>query len=290
MRRQTGTPTVRLRRLAAELRRLRSVAELTRERVSEQTGINEVTLYRIETAHARPQLRTLKAMLDVYEMTDEQRAALVDLCKNAAAQDWIVPYRDELSGAYSAYISFEDEASALRNYESLFLPGLLQTEDYAHAVIQGCLPTATKNAIQIRTKARMTRQTVLTKDNPVSLWAIVDEAALRRVVGGPTVMHAQLVHLAKAITAPQITFQVVPYRAGAHPGMPGQFVVLEFADAEDADLVYVDTLAGDLFVEKDKDIKNYRAMFEQLVAVALSPAESATMVNEIANDLKGRPT
>jgi transcriptional regulator with XRE-family HTH domain len=276
--------------LAAELRRLRSVAELTRERVSERTGINAVTLYRIETAHARPQLRTLKAMLDLYEMTDEQRASLVDLCKNATAQDWTIPYREELSAAYSAYLSFENEASALRTHQVLHLPGLLQTEDYARAAIQGGLPMATKDDIQIRAKARMTRQQVLAKENPVSLWAVVDEAALHRVIGGPPIMRAQLLHLANAIAEPHITFQVIPYRIGAHAGMAGQFTILEFADAEDADLVYIETIAGDLFAEKDKDIRNYRAMFENLVAVALSPTESATMVEDIANNLKGRRT
>ncbi|MGH3761891.1 helix-turn-helix domain-containing protein [Actinophytocola sp.] len=274
--------------MATELRRLRSVAGLTREQVRDRTGINDVTLYRIETAHARPQLRTLNAMLALYEVSDEQRANLIDLCKNATAQDWTVPYRDELSAAYSAYLSFENEASALRNYESLHLPGLLQTEDYTRAVIQGGLPTATTDDIQIRAKARTTRQQVLTKENSVSLWAIVDEAALHRVVGGPPVMRDQLTHLANAVTAPHITFQVIPYRVGAHPGMLGPFTVLEFADAEDTDLVYVETIAGDLFAEKDKDIKNYRAMFENLVAVALSPAESATMVEDVANSLKGR--
>lgn len=271
------------------MRRLRSVAGLTRERVSDQTGINAVTLYRIETGHARPQLRTLTAMLDVYDLTDEQRANLIDLCKEATTHDWIALYRDELSNAYSAFISFESEASAHRNYESLFLPGLLQTEDYARTLMQQTqrgLPTA--NAVEIRVKARMTRQMLLTKDNPMSLWSVVDEAAMRRVVGGPTVMRDQLVHLASAITAPHITFQVIPFRIGAHPGMAGQFALLEFADIEDPDLVYVDTLAGDLFVEKAEEVKSYRAMFEQLVAVALSPAESATMVNEIANDLDGR--
>lgn len=282
------TPTVRLRRLATELRRLRSAAKLTREQVRDRTGINDVTLYRIETAHARPQLRTLNAMLDVYEVSAEQRANLLDLCKNATAQDWTLPYRDELSAAYSAYLSFENEASALRNYESLFLPGLLQTEKYARAVIRGTLPMATKDDIQIRAKARMTRQQLLTRDDSLSLWAVVDEAALRRVVGGPAIMREQLAHLADAITAPHITFQVIPYRVGAHPGMAGQFTVLEFADEEDADLVYIDTIAGDLFAEKDKEIKNYRAVFENLVAVAVSPDESAILIDEIASDLKGR--
>lgn len=267
---------------------MRSAAELTREQVSDRTGINDVTLYRIETAHARPQLRTLKAMLDTYEVTDEQRAYLVDLCKNATAQDWTIPFRDELSAVYSAYLSFENEASALRTYQSLHLPGLLQTEDYARALIQGGLLAATKDDIQIRAKARMTRQQVLAREDPLSLWAIVDEAALHRFVGGPPVMRDQLAHLADVITEPHITFQVIPYRVGAHPGMLGQFTVLEFADDEDADLVYIETIAGDLFAEKDKDIKNYRTMFEILVAVALSPAESATMVKDVANNLKGR--
>jgi transcriptional regulator with XRE-family HTH domain len=280
-------PTVRLRRLAAELRRLRNVADLTRENVSDKTGINNATLYRIETSRARPQMRTLTSLLHLYEVDQEQRQYLADLCREAATQGWLRPYHAELPEEYTAYISFEGEAHGVRNYESLFIPGLLQTEDYARAVIRGVLPSATDDEVEDRVRARMERQGVLAKATPLKMWVVVDEATLRRVVGGITVMHDQLVRLAEAVKAPNITFQVISFSAGAHPGMPGQFIVLDFADPLDTDLIYIDSMAGDLFLESDADIARYRAVFDNLVAVALSPNDSVALVSEIASTLKG---
>jgi len=273
--------------LAAELRRLRKVADLTREDVSDRTGINNATLYRIETARARPQMRTLTSLLNLYEVDQEQREYLTGLCREATTQGWLRPYHSELPEEYTAYISFEDEAQTARNYESLFMPGLLQTEDYARAVIRGVLPSATDDEVEDRVRARMERQGVLTKATPLKLWAVVDEAALRRVVGGSEVMRGQLDHLANIVKAPNVTLQVISVEAGAHPGMPGQFIVLDFADAVDTDLIYIDSMAGDLFLESDADIARYRAVFDHLVAVALSPNDSAALVAEIASKLKG---
>jgi transcriptional regulator with XRE-family HTH domain len=279
-------PTVRLRRLAAELRRLRKVADLTRDDVSEHTGINNATLYRIETARARPQMRTLTSLLHLYEVDQEQRGYLTALCRDATTQGWLRPYHSELPEEYTAYISFEDEAQSARNYESLFMPGLLQTEDYARAVIRGVLPSATDDEVEDRVRARTERQGVLTKTAPLKLWAVVDEAALRRVVGGRDVMCGQLDHLAKTVKAPNITLQVISFEAGAHPGMPGQFIVLDFADPMDTDLIYIDSMAGDLFLESDAEIARCRAVFDHLVAVALSPNDSAALVAEIASTLE----
>lgn len=280
-------PTVRLRRLAAELRRLRKGADLTREAVTDKTGINNATLYRIETARARPQMRTLIGLLNLYEVDDEQRSYLTSLCRDASQQGWLRPYHSELPEEYTAYISFESDAQSARNYESLFIPGLLQTEDYARAVIRGVLPSATDAEVEDRVRARIERQEVLTKGTPLKLWAVLDEAALRRVVGGPAVMRAQLDHLVSAAKAPNVTFQVIRFGAGAHPGMPGQFITLDFSDPMDTDLIYVDTLAGDLFLESDADVARYRAVFDNLVAVALSPNDSVALVADIASELKG---
>src|SRR5271165_2048290 len=177
-------PTVRLRRLAAELRRLRSAAQLSRENVEEQTGINEGTLYRLETARARPQRRTLMTLLDLYGADDPLRSDLLAIAQGADNQGWLRPYHSELPEEYAAYISFEAEARAVRNYESLFIPGLLQTEGYARAVITGTLPMASETEVEQRVQARMERQELLRGDNPLELWAILDEAAIRRMVGG----------------------------------------------------------------------------------------------------------
>lgn len=280
-------PTVRLRRLAAELRRLRKGADLTREAVTDKTGINNATLYRIETGRARPQMRTLTGLLNLYEVDDEQRAYLTSLCRDASQQGWLRPYHSDLPEEYTAYISFESEAQGVRNYESLFIPGLLQTEDYARAVIRGVLPAATDTEVEDRVRARIERQEVLTKDAPLKFWAVLDEAALRRVVGGPAVMRAQLDQLASAAKAPNVTFQVIRFGAGAHPGMPGQFVLMDFIDPMDTDLIYIDSMAGDLFLESDADISRYRTIFDNLVAVALSPNDSVSLVAGIASELKG---
>ncbi|MGQ0772969.1 MAG: helix-turn-helix domain-containing protein [Pseudonocardiales bacterium] len=280
------TPTVRLRRLAAELRRLRGTADLSREVVSAQTGINYATLYRIETARARPQLRTLATLLTLYGVEAEQRDYLTILCRDAAEQGWLRPYHSDLPEQYTAYISFEAEAAGVRNYESMFIPGLLQTEDYARAVIRGVLPMASPQKIDDRVQARIERQQVLTKDSPLKLWAIVDEAALRRLVGGAEVMRAQLRHLLDSTSSPHITFQVIPYGAGAHAGMPGAFVVMDFTDPMDTDLIHIDSMAGDLFLESDADIKRYNFIFDNLRAIALSPDSSATQIAEVANETR----
>jgi hypothetical protein len=226
-------------------------------------------------------------LLYLYEVDQEQREYLTGLCREATTQGWLRPYHAELPEEYTAYISFEDEAQGVRNYESLFVPGLLQTEDYARAVIRGVLPSASDDEVEDRVRARMERHGVLTKAAPLKMWAVLDEAALRRVVGGTDVMSCQLDHLAKVIKTPNVTFQVIPFGAGAHPGMPGQFVLMDFADPVDTDLIYIDSMAGDLFLESTADVARYRTVFDNLVAVALSPNDSAALVAEIASKLKG---
>jgi transcriptional regulator with XRE-family HTH domain len=280
-------PTVRLRRLAAELRKLRTEASLTREEVSEQTGINTATLYRIETAKVRPQRRTLIALLDRYGVTDEtQRADLVDLSKQASELGWLRAYESELPEQYGAYIAFESEARSVRNYESLFVPGLLQTEDYARAVIHGVLPLASDEEVERRVEVRMQRQASLRKKDPLQLWAIVDEAVLRRRVGGPDVMASQLEALVASAALPHVVLQVIPFETGAHAGMPGSFVVMDFADVADPDLVYIDSMAGDLFLEREPDVRRYSATFEHLRAAALNPADSVATVRRARDDIK----
>ncbi|KKK07008.1 helix-turn-helix transcriptional regulator [Micromonospora sp. HK10] len=276
-------PTVRLRRLAAELRSLRAAAGLTRDEVSEQTGINPATLYRIETAKVRPQRRTLMAMLDKYGVTDEdKRSELIALSRQAAQLGWLQAYESELPELYTTYISFEAEARSVRNYESLFVPGLLQTESYARAVIRGVLPLASDADVQARVEARMQRQESLRKTEPLRLWAILDEAVLHRLTGGPAVMAEQLDALVSAAGQPHVTLQVIPFTSGAHAGMPGSFVVMDFPDPADPALVYVDSMAGDLFLEREADVRRYTSTFEHLRATALDPTSSIKLIQEHA--------
>lgn len=272
------TPTVRLRRLAAELRSLRATSGLTRETVVERTGINVATLYRIEHGRVRPQTRTLRTLLDLYGADPSQQAELVALLRDARQRGWLHAYQSELPEHYTTYIGFEGEAHSVWNYESLFVPGLLQTEEYARAVIRGGLPHASRDEVERRVEVRMERQALLHNDNPLNLWSIFDEAALRRQVGGLEVMQAQFRYLVEASELPHVTFQVIPFDAGAHPGMPGSFILLQFGDPAIPDVIYVDTMAGELFLEEVADVRRYKLVFEHLRAVAASPEASLSLV------------
>lgn len=279
------TPTLRLRRLAAELRRLRADAGLTREDVFERTGINEATLYRIELARARPQARTLMALLTLYDVDDDGRAELQALSKQAAEQSWLQSFPDELPEPYRAYISFEGDATSLLNYECLFVPGLLQTEEYAQAALQRGTPTATREEIERLVQARMSRQAVLAKDPPLRLWTIVDEAALHRIVGSRDVMRAQLERLTEAAELPNVTLQVLPYEVGGHPGMAGSFAILSFNEPLAGDVIYIESQAGDLFLESETDLNRFGGIFEYLRALALPPDESTALIRRIAREM-----
>lgn len=277
-------PTIRLRHFAAEILRLRKEANLTRDDVAEQTNINSATLYRVETARVRPQVRTVITLLDLYCVEKEQQDQLLALLRESGQRGWLQSFEGKLSDQYASYISFESEAEAVWNYESLFIPGLLQTEGYARSVISGTLPEASKKEIEALVQARMKRQGVLTQPNPLKLWAIIDEAAIRRRVGSENQRAEQLAKLQELADYPNITLQVIPFNAGAHPGMPGSFVVMRFAEAVGPDVVYIDSMAGDLFLEEVADVNRYKVVFEHLRAVALSPSASAELVAQVATE------
>ena len=279
-----SSPSVRLRRLAAQLRELREAAGLTQEEVSERTGKDRSTLYRLESAQQRPQKSTLIQLLDLYGAAEPRRSELLTLLREASQRGWMRPYRSELPDVYSDYIGFEDEARSIANYESLFVPGLLQTEAYARAQLRGTLPNASEAEIESRVAARLERQPVLAKNDAPKLWAIMDEAALRRLVGGRDVMRGQAAHLLEARTLPNVTIQVIPYGAGAHPGMDGSFVILEFPDPDDPSIVYVESAAGGLFLEQDAEIRRYMLMFEHLRAAASGLDATAALLEAIASE------
>lgn len=277
--------TVRLRRLAAELRQLRKIAELTREQVNEQTGINVATLYRIETARVRPQARTLTSLLDAYRVAEPKRSELRTLLKQAATRGWLHTIASDLPERYASYIEFESEAREVLNYECLFIPGLLQTERYTRAAVTSNLPESSREDVESRVETRMRRQAALTKEQPLKLWAIVDEAAIRRVVGGREVMREQLDHLLEITELPNVHLQVIPFDAGGHPGMTGSFVVMHFGEAVGPDIVYIESHAGDIFLEEEADVARYNVASTHLRAGALSPKASASLVAAAAEAL-----
>jgi hypothetical protein len=164
----------------------------------------------------------------------------------------------------------------------LFVPGLLQTGDYARAALQRGLPTATRDETQRLVEARMSRQAVLTRDPPLRLWTIMDEAVLHRPVGGRDVMNVQLEHLASAAELPHVTLQVLPYDVGGHPGMAGAFAILRFGEPSANDVVYIESQASDLFLESQTDVNRFTAIFEHLRAQALPPEASVSFIQRIA--------
>jgi hypothetical protein len=184
------------------------------------------------------------------------------------------------------YVELEDEARTVLNYETSFAPGLLQTEDYAR--VRGVLPEATHAEVNSRVKVRMRRQEVLTRDNAARFWAIVGEGALRHRVGGVDVMRRQMLRLAEAVDEPNITLQVLPFAAGAHPGMLGSFHVLRFGQDELPDVVYIDSMAGDLFLDGPADVERYTVTFEHLCAIALSPEGSIGLITKLADSWEDR--
>ena len=213
MPRQRSWPSVRLRRLAAQLRELRADSGMTQEDVSERTGIDRSTLYRLEGAQQRPQRSTLIQLLDLYRVEEQRRGEMLTLLREAGQRGWLQQYRSELPEAYSDYIGFEDEARSISNYESLFIPGLLQTEDYARALIRGTVPYISNEEMENRVSARMARQTLLDREDSPKLWTIMDEAAVRRLVGGRQIMRTQLNRLNEAASRPNVTLQVIPFDA-----------------------------------------------------------------------------
>ncbi|WP_216901459.1 helix-turn-helix domain-containing protein [Nocardia alni] len=279
--------TVQLRRLAFLLHEMREEAQVSKEMVSSRTGINVTTLYRIETAQARPQRRTLMTMLDLYQVDDERRNDVLQLLQEAQKPGMSRPFEQAVSEVYAAYINFETEALSARLFQTSFIPGLLQTERYAWAVLDTAMPKVESSVIEQRLRARVERAKILTRDTePLELWVVLDEAAVRRVVGGPDVMREQLGRLTDECDKRNVILQVLPFDAGAHPAMVGSFVILDFKALADPELVYVEGIAGDDIVEGHNEIRRFGVMFDQLRAMALSPRDSAALIADAAYRLR----
>ncbi|MQY21225.1 helix-turn-helix domain-containing protein [Nocardia macrotermitis] len=280
---------IHLRRLAAELLSLREAAGLNRQQVQDATKISDVTLYRIEEAVTRPQQRTLLALMDLYRANDAERELLTSLFKDSTKRGLLLPYHHDLPEPYNTYISLEDQAEQLRAFEPLVIPGLLQTEQYAHALIAESDSEAGAEKIDSYVRSRLDRQQRLGGERPLKLWAIIDEPAIRRIVGSSDITRAQLRRLVQAATLPNVTVQIIPFDSGGHPGMRGSFALMDFPEAEGPEVVYLDTMAGQIFVEEQGQVKRYNEQFVQLAAIALSPAKSSKLVAQLADSLDEIP-
>lgn len=274
------SPTVRRRRLAGELRRLREAADLTIDEVGEKLECSASKVSRIETGHVGVTPRDARDMLALYGITGDEQEALVQLAREARKRGWWHAYNEVFTGTF---VGLEADASSLRAFQALLVPGLLQTERYARAVIRALRPDAEDAEIRRRVAARMARQELLSDTPPPEYWAVVDEAVLRRVVDGPEVMAEQLYRMAALAEKPNVTVQIVPFGAGAHPGMEGPFLIMGFPEQADPDVVYVDdSTSSGLYLEEPTDVRRYGLMFDHLRAAALKPDDSVELIAEAA--------
>ncbi|BFU42736.1 helix-turn-helix domain-containing protein [Krasilnikovia sp. MM14-A1004] len=279
------SPTVRRRRLGLELKRLREERRLSREEVAAHLEVSVSTVSRIETGRGGLRPKDLRQLLDLFGVADEEtRSDLEALARAGKVQGWWTRHAGELRSAYSTFIGLEAEASWLLDFEAITVPGLLQTESYARSLLASALPAMTDDAIEARVRVRMERQRArLGGTLPVDLWVVIDESVIRRSVGGPMVMREQLKHLVEVAGRPNVTIQVLPYSAGAHPGVIGSFVVLRFA--QDPDVAYIEGVAGDVYAE-GTDVQRFTLAFDGLRAAAASPGTSRDMLEAALDDLR----
>ncbi|MCY0929340.1 helix-turn-helix transcriptional regulator [Streptomyces sp. H27-H1] len=275
----TVNPTISRRRLGAELRRLREVSGMTTQQVAARLLISQPKISLLENGRRLIKPRDVRDLCELYGVRDQRRVDdLMQMARESGRPGWWNAYDDI---PYGAYIGLEAEAAAIRFYEPLVVPGLLQTPAYARAVIAGTIPHATAEQAGTRLQVRMRRQDRLrTPGNPLRLWAVLDESALWRVVGSREVMREQLDHLIHLSAQPHITLQVLPHEAGAHPGVSGQFSLLEFADTTDVSVVYLERFTSDLYLEKRSDVGRYSDMYAHLQAQALSPDGTRQYIKE----------
>jgi transcriptional regulator with XRE-family HTH domain len=273
-------PTVRRRQLGAELRRLREESGLTIERVAKSLECSDSKVSRIENGQVGATPRDVRDMLELYEVDAQRRDALIEIAREARQKGWWHAYRDV--PVVPASIGLEESATAVRMYAALLIPGLLQTRDYASAVLRALQPGLDAGQFERWVDLRIRRQSLLYRADAPARWAFLDEAVLRRPVGGAVVMAEQLRRLAEAADGPNVTLQVVPFAAGEHAGMDGGFTIFAFSPSADSDVVHLDNSSGDLYLERPEEIRRYNQVFDQLRAAALGPDDSLALVVALA--------
>ena len=279
-------PTVRRRRLGAELRRLREAHSLKLEEVAEQLGLAPSTLSRIETGKAPTKSAYLTAMLGMYGVDDPgARKVLVDMAREGHRKGWWSIYDDVLPSGFDIYVGLEAEASGLRSYETVVVHGLVQTTDYALAVLRELRPRDSEEQITRVVDLRMQRQRLLDQDPPLDLWLILDEGAIRRNIGGAEVMRPQLEHLIQASRWSNVTLQVLAFASGAHAGLTGPFSILEFPERSDEDVAYTESVGGMIYLEKEREVRQCAEAFDRMRAAALSPAASVELIQRVSDEL-----
>lgn len=279
-------PTVRKRRLGGELRRMREAKGLKLDDVADKTPLNAVKVSRIENATVGVKLADLDALLDVYGVDDvSKRAALHSLAKEGSKRGWWQTYRPAISPAYADLISLEADAQNFRSYETALIPGLLQTAAYARSSIRAVGMTLPADRVDALVEVRVQRQAVLTRPEPLELWAVIHEAALHPTFAEPLLMRDQLQRLLDVSELPHVSIQVLPLDAGPNPGMLGPFSVLGFPGTADLDVVIVESLTSTLYVEEPAEVSIYGSAFERLRAAALAFDKSADLIARLKKDI-----
>ncbi|MBT2208661.1 MULTISPECIES: helix-turn-helix domain-containing protein [Actinomadura] len=276
----TYRPTVRGRRLARELRKLREEQRLTLQEVADRLDWSRATVSRLETSQTRPRPGDIADILDLYGVPSPARDALITLARQAGQRGWWTAYQDVFTGSY---VALEDEASHIRTWDPQLIHGLLQIEQYSRAVITAGRLLPAQEEIERRISARTIRQALLDRENAPKLHVIFDESVLHRQIGGPEVMRAQLEALNLAAeTRPSVCVQVLPYTAQEHAGLDGRFTILSYPNAADPDIAYVEGTMGDVYLESAEEIAKHRDRFDRIEAEALSPEDSAHLIAEAA--------
>jgi transcriptional regulator with XRE-family HTH domain len=279
------SPTVRRRRLALELRRLREAARLTCEEVAEHLECSASKISRVETGRVSVSPRDVRDMLEIYGVSGQERDSLVQLARDSRQKGWWHAYSDTINPQFATYVGLESAASEIRVYEVSLIPSLLQTEDYARAIITSGIMNGTGEEMERSVALRMARQPALTRDDdPPLLWTVLDEAALRRRVGGSELMRAQLEHVLELSSLKNVAMQVIPFGAGAHPAMGRPFVILVFPERVDPDVVYLEDLTSAFYLEDVEEVDRYNVFFNHLRATALSFDESAALITSVLKD------
>ncbi|MFI7648087.1 helix-turn-helix domain-containing protein [Micromonospora sp. NPDC049460] len=279
-------PTVLRMLLGAQLRRLRESSGVTREGAGWEIRASESKISRMELGRVGFKERDVADLLTLYGVTaPEEREALLKLARDANSPGWWHRYGDVLPSWFQSYLGLEAAAALIRSYEVQFVPGLLQTREYARAVVLLGHGTAAPAEIERRVALRMQRQRLLRRENPPLLWAVVDEAALRRPIGGPEVMRGQVAALIEATKSPHIRLQVIPFAAGGHAAAGGAFTILRFGDQDLPDIVYIEQLTSALYLDKRDDLDYYAVAMERLCVEAEPPERTPEILGRILDDL-----
>jgi transcriptional regulator with XRE-family HTH domain len=280
-------PTVLRILLGSQLRVLREAKGITREEAGYAIRASGSKISRMELGRVSFKERDVIDLLDLYGVDAREVATLVELAREANSPGWWHKYGDVLPDWFQVYVGLEEAASLIRLYEVQFVPGLLQTADYARAVVRLGQPGAPPEEIERRVSLRMGRQELLTKPGGPRLWAVVDEAALRRPIGGKDVMRAQLAQLIEATREPNVTLQVVPFKSGGHAAEAGAFTIMRFPEPDLPDVVYLEQLTSALYLDKRDDVEKYTEVMERLSVESESPEHSVDILSGMLEEVMG---